>query len=277
MFCNKCGNEIKNTEGVKFCNKCGNDLSASIEAMKVTQAPVTPVVEQVVKEPPKVDLEKRAKNKRNLWIVATVCCVGWVLLLGGILISIVLLFGALFNNVAQIPERPSGYESFYDDEEEIDEVDKEDEVAEEEETEEVTEAVEGKVVGSDEYGYITIPENWAKFVDVDGNDTLQYSYANVYIATLYAVDTTVVDAETYASNVMTNIKNDGATQVKGAEINVAGYDGYQVYGYYEDINVWLVMWFFETEDGKTRYIAIEGPDPESEYFNIPNTFSVTND
>ena len=134
---------------------------------------------------------------------------------------------------------------------------------------------DGKRVGSDEFGYITIPENWANFVDVDGNSTLQYSYANVYIATLYAVPTTQISAYNYASNIMTKLQSEGVQNVQGATVSVGKYSAYQVYGYYSNENIWLVCWFFEAEDGKTHYISIEGPDNTSEHFNIPNTFSLT--
>ena len=134
---------------------------------------------------------------------------------------------------------------------------------------------EGKRVGSDEFGYITIPENWVNFIDVDGNSTLQYSYANIYIATLYAVSTTQIDAYNYASNIMNKLKSEGVQNVQGATVNVGKYSAYQVYGYYANENIWLVCWFFETEDGKTHYISIEGPDRNSEYFNIPNSFSLS--
>lgn len=133
---------------------------------------------------------------------------------------------------------------------------------------------EGKRVGNDEFGYITVPENWAKFMDIDGNSTLQYSYANVYIATLYAIPTTQVSAYTYAVNIMNKLKSDGVQNVQGATVNVGKYTAYQVYGYYSNENIWLVCWFFEAEDGKTHYISIEGPDSSSEYFNIPNSFSL---
>lgn len=133
---------------------------------------------------------------------------------------------------------------------------------------------EGKRVGSDEFGYITIPENWTNFIDADGNSTLQYSYANIYIATLYAVPTTQIDSYTYASNIMNKLNNDGVQNVQGATVNVGKYTAYQVYGYYSNENVWLVCWFFEAEDGKTHYISVEGPDRNSEYFNIPNSFSL---
>ena len=133
---------------------------------------------------------------------------------------------------------------------------------------------EGKRVGSDEFGYITIPENWTNFIDVDENSTLQYSYANIYIATLYAVPTTQIDAYNYASNIMNKLKSEGVQNVQGATVNVGKYSAYQVYGYSSNENIWLVCWFFETEDGKTHYISIEGPDRNSEYFNIPESFSL---
>lgn len=132
-----------------------------------------------------------------------------------------------------------------------------------------------KRVGSDEFGYITIPKNWATFIDLDGNSTLQYSYANIYIATLYAVPTTQIDAYNYASSIMSQLQSEGAKNIQGATVNVGKYTAYQVYGYYANENIWLVCWLFEAEDGKTHYISIEGPDPNSEYFNIPNTFSIT--
>lgn len=134
---------------------------------------------------------------------------------------------------------------------------------------------DGKRVGSDEFGYITIPKNWVKFIDVDGNSTLQYSYANIYIATLYAVPTTQISAYNYASNIMTELQSEGVQNVQGATVSVDKYSAYQVYGYYSSENIWLVCWLFEAEDGKTHYISIEGPDNTSEYFNILNTFSLT--
>ena len=35
-------------------------------------------------------------------------------------------------------------------------------------------------VGSDDYGYISIPDNWIKFTDVDGGDSVQYTDGSGY-------------------------------------------------------------------------------------------------
>lgn len=280
MFCNKCGNKIENTDGVRFCNKCGNDLSASIASMKSAVAEPQPqVVNPVVEQAPKVDLEKRKSNKTKLWITAVVCCVAWTIVIWILIFALLFMLGNFISDLAYNYEGDYGYEYNQDEEEKVnnnkDEGKTENKNENKTETEtEKEEEEEGKRVGSEEFGYITVPDNWYKFIDVDGNDTLQYSYANVYIATLYAIDTETADAETYANSCWYTIENAGATNIKGAQVTVAGYDAYQVYGYYEEENIWLVMWFFETGDGKTRYIAIEGPDPESEFFKIPETFSI---
>lgn len=129
-------------------------------------------------------------------------------------------------------------------------------------------------VGSDEFGYISVPSNWTKFIDPDAPNTIQYSYANVYIATLYAADTTQVSAENYAQSTASLMQQDGVTGVTGATVKIGKYTAYQVYGHYDADNTWLVCWHFEAEDGKTHYIAIEGPDASSDYFKIPETFSL---
>ena len=35
----------------------------------------------------------------------------------------------------------------------------------------------GKLIGDKKYGYLTVPNSWVEFHDVDGNTSLQYSYA----------------------------------------------------------------------------------------------------
>lgn len=71
------------------------------------------------------------------------------------------------------------------------------------------------------------------------------------------------------------MQSEGVEKLTEATVTLGKYSAYQVYGYYASDNVWLVCWFFEAEDGKTHYISIEGPDPSSEHFNIPKTFSLT--
>ena len=129
-------------------------------------------------------------------------------------------------------------------------------------------------VGTDEFGYVTVPNNWYRFVDPDATNTFQYSYANVYIITLYAKEKSEVSAYNYAASTMYKMKQEGAENVTGATVSLGKYTAYQVYGYYRSENLWLVCWHFEAEDNKTHYIAMEGPDASSEYFKIPETFSL---
>ena len=139
------------------------------------------------------------------------------------------------------------------------------------------------VVGDDIYGYITIPKNWAKFYDVDGNTSLQYSYANVYIVSLNYFEDSQYTAKEYASNYMYNKQNSSdVTGVTGATVQIGKnkeYTAYQVYMYYPSDGTYLVTYWFETEDGKVHYIALEGPEELSgvsitDYLYIPESFSL---
>jgi hypothetical protein len=139
-----------------------------------------------------------------------------------------------------------------------------------------------KVVGDEKYGYITIPSNWTKFYDTDGDDSLQYSYANAYIVTLDILDGQN-SAKTYASNYMYNKQNSSeVTGVSGATITIGKnkeYTAYQVYMYYPSDSTYLVTYWFEAEDGKVHYIALEGPQElngvkMTDYLYIAESFSL---
>ena len=139
-----------------------------------------------------------------------------------------------------------------------------------------------KVVGDDNYGYISIPSNWNKFYDIDGNNSLQYSYANVYIVSLNVLEGTS-SAKDYASNYMYNKQNSSdVTGVTGATVKIGKnkeYTAYQVYMYYPSDSTYLVTYWFEAEDGKIHYIALEGPQELdgvkiTDYLYIPESFSL---
>ena len=52
-------------------------------------------------------------------------------------------------------------------------------------------------VGSDDYGYISIPDNWIKFTDVDGGDSVQYTDGSGYnIVTMNAYHDSVIKKKT---------------------------------------------------------------------------------
>ena len=136
-----------------------------------------------------------------------------------------------------------------------------------------------KSVGDSNYGYVDVPKNWGKFYDVSGSDTLQYSYSTTYIITLDYMDDNQYTAKDYASNFMYNMQNDSSvTDVTGATVTIGKnkeYTAYQVYMYYPADAVYLVTYWFEAEDGKTHYIALEGPSDVVNYTYIPESFRLT--
>ena len=138
-------------------------------------------------------------------------------------------------------------------------------------------------VGDEKYGYISIPSNWTRFYDTDGNNSLQYSLADVYIVTLDIVDGQKT-AKEYASNFMYNKQNSSeVADVTGATVTIGKnrkYTAYQVYMYYPNDSTYLVTYWFEAEDGKVHYISLEGPGELSgvkltDYTYIPESFSLT--
>ena len=146
-----------------------------------------------------------------------------------------------------------------------------------------TETIEdSKRVGEDNYGYVTVPKNWAKFYDASAS-ALQYSYASVYIISLDYIEDSQLSAKTAASNYMYNKQNStDVTGVTGATVKIGKnkeYTAYQVYMYYPSDDTYLITYWFEAEDNKVHYIALEGPGELSDkkiedYLSIPESFSL---
>lgn len=142
----------------------------------------------------------------------------------------------------------------------------------------------GKLIGDKKYGYLTVPNSWVEFHDVDGNTSLQYSYAGVYIVTMdYVRDNTKHTAKEYAQSYMYQKKQDTTVSgVTGGTVKIGKndeYTAYQVYMYYPQDGTYLVTYWFETEDGVIRYLALEGPMEVSgtkitDYLHIPESFTL---
>lgn len=155
---------------------------------------------------------------------------------------------------------------------------------EKENNENVKTTEDGMVIGDKKYGYITVPNNWVKFYDVDGTTALQYSYAGVYIVTMdYIREDTTHTAKEYAKSFLAQKKKDTSVSgVKGATVKIGRnneYTAYQVYMYFPSDGTYLVTYWFESEDGVIRYLALEGPTELSgtkitDYLYIPESFSL---
>lgn len=270
MFCNKCGNQIDETKGMKFCNKCGNDLSEIIAKNGIIQEVKTEeVIQKVETNVEEVSPEVKKKRKRNLWITIILTCGIWTIFCWAMIIG----FGSsLMNNLENLENMGTTIEedrdnTLKDEDDDTDLTENKSDVALSKEESAKKFKENGKRVGSDEYGYVSVPKNWGKFYDVNENDMVQYSYANVWITTLFAVDEEIADASSYASNVYSALEEDEVENLKIEKVAVNNYEAYQVTCYYKKENIFLACWFIDGNNGKTHYIAVEGPDATSNYFS----------
>lgn len=294
MFCNKCGNYVDENSGVKFCNKCGNDLTKLLENVKndENQATIEEAEKSVEKieekvEAPKETIEKnnvvrekvevseevKKSRKRKLWAAIIISCAVWMLLCFGVIMLVKNAANNIKDEVTNVIETTrnnteSGNLTSNNNANSKSDV----ALSKEESAKKFKE--EGKRIGSEDYGYVSVPKNWTRFYDADASSTLQYSYANVWIVTLYAVDAEQMDALSYASGVYNSLEEDGVEGLLGGKLTINDHNAYQVTCYYKEDNVYLACWFIEGNDGKTHYVAVEGPDSSSDYFyNIVLTFA----
>ena len=157
--------------------------------------------------------------------------------------------------------------------EEDESVTEEDIAVTEEEDEEET-AVEAPAatqrVGADGIGYVSVPNNWVEFKDVDGNSSIQWCDGTPYtIISLNTFDMSSVpedqradfDVEDAANSVWVNMLNDGLEEdaIQGARVTLADHDALQVYGLYPD-GSFLVCWLLDDGSGTIRYVSAEGPE-----------------
>lgn len=120
-------------------------------------------------------------------------------------------------------------------------------------------------LGAEKYGFITVPTTWKTFNDPDassitGSSIKQYcDETGKLIITFNCMENPQTDAKSAASSCWAQMEQDGATDIQGATVQIANCEAYQVYGYYTDDDVMLVIWIFTDSDGTLHYISAEGP------------------
>ena len=142
-------------------------------------------------------------------------------------------------------------------------------------------------VGSDDYGYISIPDNWIKFTDVDGGDSVQYTDGSGYnIVTMNAYtkekanigEGEEFNAETIAQRIAYHGKdNKEVDDFWGAKSTVAGNEAFQINVVLKSTQN-LTVWVFKQGD-KVYMMSFEG-DEDTLYEFIPyieDTWSVSKD
>ncbi|MBP2621708.1 hypothetical protein ACVRXQ_11255 [Streptococcus panodentis] len=132
----------------------------------------------------------------------------------------------------------------------------------------VSSSIATQRIGSDDYGYIDIPDNWIKFTDANAGDSIQYSDGSNYnIVTLnaYTREKANISAgedftpETLANRVASNW--DGRKDVDdywGAKTTVAGIDSYQVNVNFKS-GQQAATWIFKKGE-KIYMITVEGDE-----------------
>ena len=142
-------------------------------------------------------------------------------------------------------------------------------------------------VGSDDYGYISIPDNWIKFTDVDGGDSVQYTDGSGYnIVTMNAYtkekanigEGEEFNAETIAQRIAYHWKdNKEVDDFWGAKSTVAGNEAFQINVILKSTQN-LTVWVFKQGD-KVYMMSFEG-DEDTLYEFIPyieETWSASKD
>ena len=128
---------------------------------------------------------------------------------------------------------------------------------------------ETQVVGSDDYGYVKIPKSWVHFKEIEGGDDIQYcDGTDVNIVTLNtfkpeqfgiseseyaALETVQISTSIYESKQ----KSQEFSKVWGSKSTIGGYEAYVVNCIAKN-GKYLIICFFKSDDGKFRYVSLEG-------------------
>ena len=128
---------------------------------------------------------------------------------------------------------------------------------------------ETQVVGSDDYGYVKIPKSWVHFKEIEGGDDIQYcDGTDVNIVTLNtfkpeqfgiseseyeALETVQISTSIYEAKQ----KNQDFSKVWGSKSTIGGYEAYVVNCIAKN-GKYLIIWVFKSDDGKFRYVSLEG-------------------
>lgn len=319
MYCINCGEQVP--DGNKFCNNCGKEVIAidnnqpqMISQSQMTQPQVQVEANQVNQTPPSV----KPKKKKMSPLVIVLIVIGGIV--GLFILFLVAVYFLVVKNSSQIVCTCNGGDItlIYNDETIIGytangftyDLDEQRGFVEQLGIEEYLRQFEEwfssstggtctysktiptdkpktdtelntKTVGGEKYGYINIPNDWYDFHDVDGNDSLQYSYGTIFIVSLNYFEDESYSAKELAQNYMYNKQQSTDVEgVTGATVTIGNnnqYTAYQVYMYYPQENIYLITYWFEAEDGKVHYMALEGPGEVNEkkisdFLSIPESF-----
>ena len=126
-----------------------------------------------------------------------------------------------------------------------------------------------QVIGSDAYGYVKVPKSWIHFTEVEGGDDIQYcdgTAINIVTLNTFKPENLGVSESEYAAldavQVSTSVyqtkqQSKDFSKVWGSKSKIGGYDAYVVNCIAKN-GKYLVIWIFKSDDGKFRYVSLEG-------------------
>lgn len=119
-------------------------------------------------------------------------------------------------------------------------------------------------IGAENYGFIDVPNTWVTFTDekaasLSGLSVKQYSDASGKNIITLNCSESQTDPKSAASSCWNQMEQEGASDIHGATVTLDGCEAYQVYGYYADEDIVLVIWIFSGDNDMLHYISAEGP------------------
>ena len=128
---------------------------------------------------------------------------------------------------------------------------------------------ETQIIGSNEYGFVKVPKSWVRFHEVEGGNDIQYSDGtDINIVTLNTFkaeqfniseeEYVKLDVVTVSSSILTSKEQSSDfSKVWGSKSTIGGYEAYVVNAIAKS-GKYLVTWVFRSNDGKIRYVSLEG-------------------
>ena len=135
-------------------------------------------------------------------------------------------------------------------------------------------------IGSVETGYTDVPADYIKVENsVLGSEFVQYSDVTGTNAVALGHFSNNLTAKAYAGAMMMNFQQDtemDQSSVTGATVTLDGCEAYQVYGYYPDDDLFLVVWFLDSpEDDYIHYVSVEFTSDNYDLFEmVEDTYHV---
>lgn len=134
-------------------------------------------------------------------------------------------------------------------------------------------------IGNEVNGYIRVPNSWKKVeAGVQGNEivyTDDLEKGSWYIVSGVA-DSGVTNPQDWANSTYTALVSQGVMEAGINREVVNNYETYKVVCFKPAINKYLASWYFNTSDGRTHYISIEGPDAINDFYNMIYTYREKN-